>query len=105
MDIELRNDRIPRNPFDRQFLDMMEIIGMLARECKSALFQLQVLWEAKLATLDGSHQEYRQGPGPERRRKYINVELVRSYVSRIVTPNIRLGRAWTSSLPLSHSSV
>ena len=22
MDIELRNDRIPRNPFDRQFLDM-----------------------------------------------------------------------------------
>ena len=23
MDIELRNDRIPRNPFDRQFLDMM----------------------------------------------------------------------------------
>ena len=23
MDIELRNDRIPRNPFDRQFLDMI----------------------------------------------------------------------------------
>ena len=23
MDIELRNDRIPRNPFDRQFLDML----------------------------------------------------------------------------------
>ena len=22
MDTELRNDRIPRNPFDRQFLDM-----------------------------------------------------------------------------------
>ena len=24
MDIELRNDRIPRNPFDRQFLDMIK---------------------------------------------------------------------------------
>ena len=23
MDIELRNDRIPHNPFDRQFLDMI----------------------------------------------------------------------------------
>ena len=26
MDMELRNDRIPRNPFDRQFLDMENII-------------------------------------------------------------------------------
>ena len=26
MDIELRNDRIPRNPFDRQFLDMLNFI-------------------------------------------------------------------------------
>ena len=25
MDIELRNDRIPRNPFDRQFLDMINM--------------------------------------------------------------------------------
>ena len=25
MDIELRNDRIPRNPFDRQFLDMIAV--------------------------------------------------------------------------------
>ena len=41
------------------------------------------LWEAKLATLDGSHQEYRQGPGPGRRRKYINVELVRTYTHRL----------------------
>ena len=40
---------------------------------------LQVLWEAILTTLDGSHQEHCQGPGPERRRKYINVELVRTY--------------------------
>ena len=28
MDTELRNDRIPRNPFDRQFLDMTtELVG------------------------------------------------------------------------------
>ena len=27
MDIELRNDRIPRNPFDRQFLDMIGKVG------------------------------------------------------------------------------
>ena len=26
MDIELRNDRIPRNPFDRQFLDMTCVV-------------------------------------------------------------------------------
>ena len=26
MDIELRNDRIPRNPFDRQFLDMSQSV-------------------------------------------------------------------------------
>ena len=26
MDIELRNDRIPRNPFDRQFLDMNHVV-------------------------------------------------------------------------------
>ena len=29
MDIELRNDRIPRNPFDRQFLDMLRSIWPL----------------------------------------------------------------------------
>ena len=29
MDTELRNDRIPRNPFDRQFLDMTNRIVIL----------------------------------------------------------------------------
>ena len=29
MDIELRNDRIPRNPFDRQFLDMLNHLMIL----------------------------------------------------------------------------
>ena len=28
MDIELRNDRIPRNPFDRQFLDMRRLVTL-----------------------------------------------------------------------------
>ena len=34
MDIELRNDRIPRNPFDRQFLDMisMDACTVMKRE-------------------------------------------------------------------------
>lgn len=47
-------------------------------ELHAALNQLLPLWEAKLASLDGS-QEHHQEPaaGPGRRRKYINVELVR----------------------------
>ena len=31
MDIDLRNDRIPRNPFDHQFLDMRRIMHMPAK--------------------------------------------------------------------------
>ena len=65
----LRDERSP---------DLNTLIELLA-----ALFQLLALWEAKLATLDGSrahHHVNRQGLGPGRRRKYINVELVRTYV-------------------------
>ena len=32
MDIELRNDRIPRNPFDRQFLDMTSLLMLCMHE-------------------------------------------------------------------------
>ena len=35
MDIELRNDRIPRNPFDRQFLDMREKTNSIAKKSNS----------------------------------------------------------------------
>ena len=34
MDIELRNDRIPRNPFDRQFLDMLSALSPLVLDCR-----------------------------------------------------------------------
>eukprot|EP00731_Ephydatia_muelleri_P006715 Em0003g963a len=61
-------------------------------ELHAALFQLLALWEAKLATLDGSrahHYVNRQGLGPGRRRKYINVELF--YLAPQDQSKIRLG--------------
>ena len=46
MDIELRNDRIPRNPFDRQFLDM--------RDCTNNLSHLSTRRHGFLLCCDAS---------------------------------------------------
>ena len=54
MDIELRNDRIPRNPFDRQFLDMYSGLKkeLLSRKFVQRISGLQSLSAEATHTLN-----------------------------------------------------
>ena len=47
MDIELRNDRIPRNPFDRQFLDMSSV-GSNSRSKDEDVNNFQISHDEKI---------------------------------------------------------